>query len=49
MNSDWQTWAAAGVVAATFAIFVSRAFGKKKRGGSCGSCGSAAAPPIKRP
>jgi hypothetical protein len=48
MNADWQTWAAAGVVIITLAIFVNRLFGKKKRAGSCSACASAA-PPLKRP
>jgi hypothetical protein len=47
MDSDWQTWAAAGVVLVTAIIFVNRMLGKKKRGG-CNTCGSAG-PTMKRP
>ena len=38
MNSDWQTWAAAGVVVVTSIAFVMRALKKKKHGG-CNTCG----------
>jgi hypothetical protein len=47
MNTDWQTWAAAGVVAITAIIFLSRALRKKKTGGGCGTCGSGG-PTVKR-
>jgi hypothetical protein len=47
MSSDWQTWAAAGVVVATIAVFLLNMFARKKRGG-CNTCGSAATPPVKR-
>ena len=46
MNSDWQTWAAAGVVIVTALIFLSRVL-KKKHGSGCSTCGNAG-PPVKR-
>ncbi len=41
MNADWQTWAAAGIVLATLAIFTIRLLTKPKGGKSgCGhDCG----------
>jgi len=37
MNTDWQTWAAAGIVLGTLAIFAIRIFAKPK--GKKGGCG----------
>ena len=36
-SSDWQTWAALGIVLLTALIFAINSSKKKK--GSCGSCG----------
>ena len=46
MSTDWQTWAAAGVVIVTALVFVNRAVKKKKHGG-CNTCGSGG-PTMKR-
>ena len=39
--TDWQTWAAIGVVVMTVLLMVSRtAKGSRKNAGGCGKCGS---------
>jgi hypothetical protein len=38
MSTDWQTWAAAGVVVATVIAFIIRERKKRKHGG-CNTCG----------
>jgi hypothetical protein len=44
MNADWQTWAAAGVVVITVLAFALRSM-KRKKHGSCNTCGSAGSMP----
>ncbi len=39
-ETDWQTWAAIGVVALTVLIVVARIFRARKKPGGCGKCGS---------
>jgi hypothetical protein len=45
-SSDWQTWAALSVVAATIAIFVRRLFFTKRAGGCGHHCGCAVKPAL---
>ncbi|MEP4076542.1 hypothetical protein [Haloferula sp.] len=35
---DWQSWAAAGIVAITVVIFLVRALRRKSSNGSCDDC-----------
>ncbi len=44
-TTDWQTWAALGVVLFTAVVFAVKS--AKKKSGSCGSCGCGAAHPKK--
>lgn len=40
-STDWQTWAAIGVVALTVLILVARTVLRaRKKSGGCGKCGS---------
>lgn len=48
MSADWQSWAAAGVVAMTALVFLSRALMRKRKGGGCNTCGSAGPTTVKR-
>lgn len=49
MNEDWQTWAAAGIVAITAAIFLFRLTRKKRKPGCGSACGCAAPVPQNHP
>lgn len=38
-NPDWQSWAAAGIVAASCAALILRAMRSKRKSNGCSSCG----------